>query len=73
MLLASFVALVLFSIIVFFFLLAVVGRMASSDRPQVYQQSVLVIDLSQHFAEYEKQQPLALVRGEMPACRHYTM
>lgn len=63
MLLASFVALVLFSIIVFFFLLAVVGRMASSDQPQVYQQSVLVIDLSQHFAEYEKQQPLALVRG----------
>lgn len=63
MLAASFVALVLFSIILFFFLLAVVGRMAASDQPQVYQQSVLVVDLSQHFAEYEKQQPLGLLRG----------
>lgn len=63
MLAASFVALVLFTIILFFFLLAVVGRMAASDQPQVYQQSVLVIDLAQHFAEYEKQQPLGLLRG----------
>lgn len=60
---ATLFALVLFTVVAFFFFLAVIGRMAASDQPQVYKQSVLVIDLSQHFAEYERPLPLNMLRG----------
>ena len=48
---ASLLAVTVFSIIVFFFLLSFVGRLASKNELKVEAQSVLVLDLNQHYAE----------------------
>lgn len=61
---ACMLALVLFSIIVFFFLLAWVGNIASKDAPRVLAKSVLVIDLGQTFSELQQEDPFRLFRGD---------
>lgn len=61
---ACLLALVLFTIVAIFFLLAVVGNIARQDAPQVLNSSVLVIDLSQTFSELQNDDPLRLLRDE---------
>lgn len=52
---ASFVALIVFSIIAFFFMLMLIARLASSgDKVVVGSNAVLVVDLSQSFNEQRK-------------------
>lgn len=48
--LASLLAMVVFSLLVFFLLIGFVGGLASRDKPRVKAQSVLVLDLGQHYA-----------------------
>ena len=52
--LASFLALMIFSVIVVFLLLAVAAGMASKDKPEIASKSVLVLDLGEHFPEKQK-------------------
>jgi protease-4 len=59
-------ALVIFSLIVFFFFLAWVGNIASQDRPRVYPSSVLVINLSETFPEMGREDPFRILQGEEP-------
>ena len=54
---ASLLAIVIFTLLVFFFLVAYVGSIASKDKPTVYPGSVLVLDLGQHYAEQIKKDP----------------
>ncbi len=61
---ASLLALIIFSLLVFFFFIAVIGRIGSSDRPVVRNGSVLVLDLSQHFSEQMQESPLAVITGD---------
>ncbi|GAA4324180.1 signal peptide peptidase SppA [Flaviaesturariibacter amylovorans] len=60
---ASFLALIVFTAILFFFFIAVVGAMASKDAPQVAERSVLQIDLSEHFSEQARNNPLSRLSG----------
>ncbi len=62
-LLASFLALVVFSVLAVFFLLSMVGGMASKDRPRVEAKSVILLDLSQHYKEQLNQYPLSFLGG----------
>ena len=55
--LASFLALVVFSMLAFFLL---IGLIPSKSRPVVEQGSVLVVDLGQHFHEQTQPNPLAV-------------
>lgn len=61
---ASLLALIIFSLLVFFFFVAVVGRLGSSDRPVIRSGSVLVLDLSQHFSEQMREGPLSVLRDD---------
>ncbi len=61
---AGLLALVIFSIFVFFFLMAIIGNMASKDVPAVAANSVLILDLKQSFDELEKDNPALLLQGE---------
>lgn len=63
---ACMLALVIFSLIVFFFFLAWVGNIASQDRPRVYPSSVLVINLSETFPEMGREDPFRILQGEEP-------
>ena len=56
---ASMVALIVFSLIALFLLIAFVSGLAKSDKPVVEKNSVLVINLSQNFMEQEIASPLA--------------
>src|SRR5688572_578739 len=60
---ASLLALVIFSLIGFFIFLAVIAGLASSDKPVVERNSVLVINLSQSFQEQQLESPLADLTG----------
>jgi len=60
---ASLLALVIFSLIGFFIFLAVIAGLASSDKPVVERNSVLVINLSQSFQEQQQESPLADLTG----------
>jgi protease-4 len=51
---ASLLALLIFSLLAFFFFVAVIGGLASKDKPRVGAKAVLVLDLGQHFAEQLK-------------------
>ena len=53
------VALIVFSLIALFLLIAFVSGLAKSDKPVVEKNSVLVINLSQNFMEQEIASPLA--------------
>jgi protease IV len=61
---ASLLALVIFSVICFFLFIAVVGAIASKEKPTIAKNSVLTIDLSQHFLERENKSALAVLSGE---------
>ncbi|HTM93958.1 MAG TPA: signal peptide peptidase SppA [Flavisolibacter sp.] len=61
---ASFLSLVIFSLICLFLAIAFVTALASKDKPQIPSKSVLVIDLSEGFHEQKQNNPLAVVSGE---------
>jgi protease-4 len=63
MFLASFLAFVLFFVIIFFFFIAAIAAIGSSDKPQIAEKSVLTIDLSQHFSEQARKNPLSKLTG----------
>lgn len=58
---ASLLSLIIFCLILFFLLAALVGNMASKQKPELAENSVLVIDLDQHFPEQKQSDPLSLV------------
>lgn len=58
---ASLLALVVFTLLVIFFLMATLGRIASSEKQQVLAKSVLVLDLGQSFAEQKRPYPLSFL------------
>src|SRR5262245_3629139 len=61
---AALLALVVFSLLVLFLIIAVVGGLTANNEPKVPSNSVLVLDLSQHYAEQEVQSPLGFLTGE---------
>ncbi|RYG54160.1 MAG: signal peptide peptidase SppA [Chitinophagaceae bacterium] len=61
---ASLLALVIFTIIAVFFIISLIGGMASKDKPAVAAKSVLVLDLGQEYQEQVKKDPLALFKNE---------
>ncbi len=61
---ASFLSIVIFSLICLFIGIAFISALASKDKPQVPAKSVLVINLSQQFFERKQDNPLAIVSGE---------
>ena len=61
---ASLLALVIFSMLAVFFVVAMVGGMASKNRPRVDAKSIVVLDLGQHYEEQVKQDPLAFLRSD---------
>ena len=61
---ASFLSLVIFSLVCLFLGVAVVSALASKDKPEVPSKSVLVIDLSEHFFERMQNNPLSVVSGQ---------
>ena len=61
---ASLLALFIFSLLAVFFLVAMLGGMASKDRPRVQAKSVIVLDLAQHYEEQVKQDPLAFLSSD---------
>ncbi|RYY40926.1 MAG: signal peptide peptidase SppA [Chitinophagaceae bacterium] len=63
MFLASFLALVLFCVVGLFFFIAAIAALGASDKPRIAERSVLRIDLSQHFAEQERRNPLSRISG----------
>lgn len=56
---ASLLALVVFSLIAFFLLAAIIGGMTSESKPVVADNSILLIDLSQSFREQARENPLS--------------
>ncbi len=61
--LATLLALVIFSVLAFFFFAAFIGGLASKEAPKVRSQSVLVLDLGQHYAELLKENTLGVLSG----------
>lgn len=61
---AAFLALVLFSLLVFFVLAGIIGGLATKQVSKVEPQSVLVIDLGQHFKEQVQEDPFSIVSGD---------
>ena len=60
---ASLLALLIFTLIVFFIIVAWVAGLASKEAPRIASKSVLVIDLSQNFKEQEVESPLSTFSG----------
>jgi protease-4 len=60
---ASLLALVIFSVVAFFMLIAFVTGMATSEKPMVEKSSVLVLNLDQPFLEQQVENPLADLSG----------
>ncbi|MFN2458369.1 MAG: signal peptide peptidase SppA [Chitinophagaceae bacterium] len=57
---ASFLAMAIFFIVAFFLLFALIGTVASKDKPDLPDKSVLVLNLGQHFRERLQENPLAV-------------
>ena len=67
---ASLLALLLFSLIVFFLFIALISGLAKSDRPDVHDNSVLVMNLEQLYMERPVESPLERLRdldGDYPS------
>jgi protease IV len=62
--LASFLALVVFSVIVVFFAIGMISALATKDKPKVADKSVLILNLSQHFGEKHQENPFGALTGE---------
>lgn len=58
---ASLLAIIVFTLLLFFFLVSVVGGLASKDLPKVGDNSVLVVDLGQQFAEQMRENPFGIL------------
>ena len=58
--LACLLALVVFSLLAVFFLVSMAGGLAAKDKPRIASNSVIVLDLAQHFREQVTQNPLAI-------------
>lgn len=56
---ASLLALVIFSLVVFFLFVGWIAGLASKEKPRVETKSVLVLDLSQDFKEQQVESPLS--------------
>ncbi len=63
---ASLLALLIFSLIIFFIIVGAVGSLAKKDKPDVEEKSVLIIDLGNHFAEHASSKPLAALGDDGP-------
>ncbi|MEO5562162.1 MAG: signal peptide peptidase SppA [Chitinophagaceae bacterium] len=61
---ASLLALVVFSLLVFFFIISFIGKIASKSESRVDPKSVLVLDLSQHYAEQTQNNAFAVLSGD---------
>jgi len=61
---AALLALIVFTLLIFFFFVALIGGLASKEAPKVRDQSVLVLDLGQHFAELKKENPFGVFSGK---------
>jgi len=61
---ACLLALVIFTVVAFFFFLAAVGGLTAKEKPVVAKNSVLVIDLSQHFAEQAQEDPFGFLSSD---------
>src|SRR4026207_1422711 len=61
---ASLLAIVIFTLIVFFFFVAWVANLTSVSKPKVNAQSVLVIDLGQHYKEQVQRNSLGALTGD---------
>lgn len=60
---ASLLAIIVFSVIGFFIFLAMIAGLASSDKPLVEKNSVLLLNIGQQFREQELDNPLAELSG----------
>ncbi len=56
---ASLLSIIVFSLIVLFILMAVVGNLVAKDKPEVTEKSVLVLDLGKHFSERKQVNPFS--------------
>ena len=61
---ATLLSLLVFSLLVFFFLASFIGGLASKNKPDVPANSVLVLDLGQHYMEQEQENPLSFISGK---------
>src|ERR1700694_2402984 len=61
---ASLLSLVVFCLLVFFVIAAIVGGLASKNKPGVAARSVLVIDMAQVYHEHAQENPLAIISDE---------
>ncbi|MBL7741377.1 MAG: signal peptide peptidase SppA [Chitinophagaceae bacterium] len=61
---ASLLALLVFTILAFFFFVSYLGGLAAKEMPKVASQSVLVLDLGQHFKEQMEETPLGVFDPE---------
>lgn len=61
---ASLLALLVFTILAFFFFVSYLGGLAAKEMPKVADNSVLVLDLSQHFKEQVQVNPLGFINPD---------
>lgn len=61
---ASFLAVFVFALIVFFLLVGMVSSLATKDKPKVADKSVLVLNLRQHFSEKHIDNPLGVLSSD---------
>ena len=61
---ASLLALVVFTLLAVFFLVSMLGGIASKDKPRVAAKSVIILDLGQHYEEQVKQDPFSAFRSD---------
>ena len=72
---ASLLALILFTVICIFFVIGLISSAASSEKPHVGNNAVLVLDLSSHFKEQSQPDPFSalLKKGDNDAPSLYEM
>ena len=61
---ASLLALVVFTLLAVFFLVSMIGGIASKDKPRVATKSVIVLDLGQHYQEQVKQNQFSMFSSD---------
>ncbi|TMI66131.1 MAG: signal peptide peptidase SppA [Bacteroidetes bacterium] len=61
---AALLAMVVFTVILLFFLVAWVGNLASSGKPKIEEKSVLVIDVGQHYEEQVQENLFGALTGD---------
>jgi len=61
---ASFLSLLIFSLLCFFLAVALITALTSKDKPEIPSKSILIIDLSEHFHEKKQDNPLSALSGQ---------